>query len=450
MTIARWSFRLVLGALAAVALVGCGGGGGGAAAGGGAGGGTGGGGSDGGAGGGSGGGASADNTPTSPVLRRLASASYWNLPSGNGGAFRAFVDAQGTLVLTGPIGRQSVSSTPIPGTALSRVDGLPPVASVVIGEGRRVFALTAQGEIWGWGNNDMRDFGPQNTLQYQATPVRMTRWGTAQDIQNCGTSFSSVLLLKADGSLRHSPGTFSTAGTGQAAAELGTVAGVSGIRSISKGMQGNGGCSFYAVGATGNVQLIEITRSIAGNTETYAATVSAVTGLPAVREVTCGRFHCLAHATDGTAWGWGQNSQGELGDGTAVGRTVPVRVQIAGGSFRKLLTGGIRPSSAAITTGGGLWLWGDMSSEVWNEIVAAGSTLPGILGSTGVGLPFAYWNDSSGIEEVDFFANDGSMRLRDGRVLVWGNNNNGEIGDGTQGNTVPFTNPVVVPGLNLN
>lgn len=446
MTIARWSFRLVLGALAAVALVGCGGGGGGA------GGGTGGGGSDGGAGGGSGGGgASADNTPTSPVLRRLASAPSWNLPGGGNGAYRAFVDAQGAVVLTGPIGRQSVSSTPIAGTALSRVNGLPPVASVVIGFGRRVFTLTAQGEIWGWGGNEMRDFGPYNTLQYQATPVRMTRWGTAKDIQTCATSLPSALLLKADGSLLHSPGSFSTAGTGQAAAELGTVTGVSGIRSIAKGMEAAGAsCSFYAVATNGAVQLIEIQRSIVGNTETYTAGVSAVTGLPAVREVTCGAFHCLAHATDGSAWAWGWNDSGQLGDGTAVGRTVPVRVQLAAGSFRKLITGAIRPSSLAITTGGGLQLWGDLPSEVWGEIVNAGSTLPGIVGIAKVGLPFLYWTDSSGIEEVDLYYNDGSMRLRDGRVLVWGNNNNGEIGDGTQGNTVPFTNPVAVPGLNLN
>ena len=95
-------------------------------------------------------------------------------------------------------------------------------------------------------------------------------------------------------------------------------------------------------------------------------------------------------------------------------------------------------------------VWGDLPTSVWNEIIGAGGTLPGTVRTGAVSLPFQYWTDSSGIVEIDLYYNDGSMRLRDGRVLVWGNNNDGELGDGTQGNTVPFTNPVVVPGLNMN
>ena len=39
-----------------------------------------------------------------------------------------------------------------------------------------------------------------------------------------------------------------------------------------------------------------------------------------------GYFHSLAVKTDGTAWAWGINSAGQLGDGTTTNLSTPVRV----------------------------------------------------------------------------------------------------------------------------
>ncbi len=60
-----------------------------------------------------------------------------------------------------------------------------------------------------------------------------------------------------------------------------------------------------------------------------------VHGLGDVVAVVAGGSHSLALKADGTAWAWGSNSSGQLGDGTNVGefcslvgpcRTTPVRV----------------------------------------------------------------------------------------------------------------------------
>jgi alpha-tubulin suppressor-like RCC1 family protein len=43
---------------------------------------------------------------------------------------------------------------------------------------------------------------------------------------------------------------------------------------------------------------------------------TTVTGLIGITGVSAGRLHSLARKSDGTAWAWGNNAQGQLGDGT--------------------------------------------------------------------------------------------------------------------------------------
>src|SRR5205814_459677 len=64
-------------------------------------------------------------------------------------------------------------------------------------------------------------------------------------------------------------------------------------------------------------------------------------------------FHSMALKTDGTVWTWGENSRGQLGDGTTVGRTSPAQVMsgvksIAAGDYHSL----------ALKTDGTVWGWG--------------------------------------------------------------------------------------------
>ena len=38
--------------------------------------------------------------------------------------------------------------------------------------------------------------------------------------------------------------------------------------------------------------------------------------------------HVLALKTDGTLWAWGDNTHGELGDGTVISRSSPVQIGV--------------------------------------------------------------------------------------------------------------------------
>jgi alpha-tubulin suppressor-like RCC1 family protein len=50
-----------------------------------------------------------------------------------------------------------------------------------------------------------------------------------------------------------------------------------------------------------------------------------VTGVSSITSLAAGINHSLARRNDGTAWGWGYNSAGELGDGGAALSLVPVQ-----------------------------------------------------------------------------------------------------------------------------
>ena len=68
-----------------------------------------------------------------------------------------------------------------------------------------------------------------------------------------------------------------------------------------------------------------------------------------------GDDHALALKTDGSLWSWGDNSAGQVGDGTLEDKRVPVRVgttevwrRVSGGELHTL----------AVRSDGTLWGWG--------------------------------------------------------------------------------------------
>lgn len=65
--------------------------------------------------------------------------------------------------------------------------------------------------------------------------------------------------------------------------------------------------------------------------------------------------HVLAIAQDGTLWAWGDNGEGQVGDGTTTDRSEPVRV---GGDARWRSVAALGGSSLAVRDDGTLWGWG--------------------------------------------------------------------------------------------
>ena len=82
----------------------------------------------------------------------------------------------------------------------------------------------------------------------------------------------------------------------------------------------------------------------------------AVQGLPAAaRQVVAGAVHTCALLADGAAYCWGQNRNGQLGDGTMTNQSTPVAVQ-GGILFRSLHAGGAL--TCGFTATGAEHCWG--------------------------------------------------------------------------------------------
>jgi len=142
-----------------------------------------------------------------------------------------------------------------------------------------------------------------------------------------------------------------------------------------------------------------------------------------VVSVSAGNAHALAITTDGGLWAWGHNGQGQLGDGTTANSNNPVRVMenvIA-------ISAGHR-HSFAITSDGVLWAWGGTEG-----------TQIGVLGD---GTNTARHSPVRIMENVTAVSTGRGHTLAittDGGLWAWGNNSMGQLGDGT---TTKSPNPV--------
>ena len=130
--------------------------------------------------------------------------------------------------------------------------------------------------------------------------------------------------------------------------------------------------------------------------------------------------HALYLKSDGTLWGMGQNSQGQLGDRSNTRRDSPI--QIATG-VRSIATG--TNHSMFLTNDGTVWLMGDNSSGQLGD----GTTISR-------NEPFKL---RGGVAQIACAGNSSYLVTVDGALFSWGANQNGQLG---LGDTQPRVTPV--------
>ena len=172
-------------------------------------------------------------------------------------------------------------------------------------------------------------------------------------------------------------------------------------------------------------------------TTTERTTPVQVSNLSGVTDVAGGYGHSLAVKDDGTAWAWGANQYGQLGDGTTLYpsgyRPTPVKVSDLSG-VTDVAAG--YEHSLALKDDGTVWAWG----HNWAGQLGDGTTTPYPSGRP---TPVKV-SGLSGVTEISSGA-DYSLAVKDdGTVWAWGANGSGVLGDGTYTNR---TTPVRVSGL---
>ncbi|HEY1640476.1 MAG TPA: hypothetical protein VGG35_07305 [Streptosporangiaceae bacterium] len=142
-----------------------------------------------------------------------------------------------------------------------------------------------------------------------------------------------------------------------------------------------------------------------------------------VKTARIGGDFALALTTGGKLLAWGYNGSGELGNGSTTEQHRPVRVQLPKGVRITAISAGF-DHALALTRTGRVLSWGGNFAGQLGDGTVAGRDVPGY-----VQLPKHTTVSSLAASDDDSFAVTSG-----GRLLAWGYNTFGELGDGTTAN----------------
>jgi alpha-tubulin suppressor-like RCC1 family protein len=273
---------------------------------------------------------------------------------------------------TGPQGCPVTGCSTVP----VKVDNLTSVTAIAAGDIHSL-ARERNGSVWAWGNNQYGELGNGTVTATGClcidTPVKV-KAPTGIVALAGGGRYS--LGLRADGTVwawgHNEYGELGNGTTTDSAVPV-EVKGLSGVVAIAAGY-------FHAMALTGGGQVLTWGRNTDGQLGNGAGTGSdlpvPVTGLTQVRAIAGGGQFSLALRSDGTVWAWSEDEHGQLRDGlTGLANSSHVPVEVTGLAGVTALAAGHR-HGLAVDTAGTVWAWGQNSDGELGNGTKTDSDLP--------------------------------------------------------------------------
>jgi alpha-tubulin suppressor-like RCC1 family protein len=297
------------------------------------------------------------------------------------------------------------------------------------------YALTSDGVVWAWG---VANFGELGNGTRPAYSIRAVKVGFPTGVRIATLAnpmpFDGALAIDTQG---HAWGWGLNAD-----ADL-CVSGLTELRPVKLALAGitlaTGARTHSLFDSEGKVYACGSgTYGVLGTgSTTYSSVPVPVVGLPesvSVTALTSSWEGSGALLSNGSYYNWGYNASGQLGNGSTADSDVPVRVPLSE-PVRQVFQGGSGPKngqSVAILTNGAVLAWGDNDRGQLGNGTRTSSDVP-LHVDVPKGVSFAAVS-SGGFAS---YAIDGS-----GRLWAWGDNRSGQLGTGS--GTAIATTPIKV------
>lgn len=338
----------------------------------------------------------------------------------------------------GAFSYSSMTPTAWGGTDIGTRDSIPgdfnrpnPVYSSSIASGFYTnCSLTSAGGVKCWGANDNGEVG-NNTFSTTSPPVDVQ--GLTSGVTQIASGSHHTCALTTAGAVKcwgyNAQGQLGNGSSFTAIAAPVQVTGLtSGVVAIGAGQYGT--CAVTSAGAV-KCWGYNSSGQLGDGTTTQRNTPVQVTGLTSgYVSVDGGDFHNCARNSSGGIKCWGDNTYGQLGDGSTTNRSTPVDVSGLTSGTTVFDVGGYHTCAGTATT---TKCWGyNQSGQLGRGNTTNSSTPVDVTGLT------------NGITAITAGEHHTCAVEPSGGVKCWGNNGSGQIGDGT---TTNRTAPVQVTGL---
>ncbi len=300
-------------------------------------------------------------------------------------------------------------------------------------------ALSSNGTIKCWGYNGEGELGNGTTAD-STTPVQVQNITDATAIS---AGLDHICALISDGTVEcWGDNYYGQLGNGATGGQSTTPVQVSGITSaiaISTGADHS--CALLSGGSV-KCWGFNADGELGNNTTTGSPTPVQVSGLASAIEVSASSYDTCALISGGTVECWGDNGDGQLGDGVTnhSGATkdwsgndfspTPVAVSITNASA--VSSGGWH--SCALVSGGTVECWGDNGNGELGNGTTSDSGTPVAVYSSGT-------TPLTNVTQVSAGSWHSCAVISGGTIDCWGYNGDGELGNGA---TADSSNPVQV------